>query len=169
MPVQLDADLPAPLIPLVWMIGTWAGVGVIGYPGVPESRFAQELTIGHDGRPFLSHSSRTWLIDEDGNTIRQASSETGYWRVGSTDEAGVTGVELLLAHPTGVVEVYLGQVTGAKAELATDAVLRTETAKEYNAAARLYGLVEGDLLWAMDMAAMGHPLQPHASARLKRS
>jgi THAP4-like, heme-binding beta-barrel domain len=47
-------------------------------------------------------------------------------------------------------------------------VARTSTAKEYTAATRLYGLVESDLLWAMDMAAMGQPLQSHASARLKR-
>lgn len=169
MPVQLDADLPTPLIPLAWMIGTWAGAGVLGYPGIPESRFAQELTISHDGRPFLTHTSRTWLIDEDGNNVEQSEAETGYWRVNGTGADGVTAVELLMAHPDGVVEVYLGTVSGAKAELATDAVLRTESAQEYNAAARLYGLVQGDLLWATDIAALGQPLQSFASARLKRS
>ena len=30
-------------------------------------------------------------------------------------------------------------------------------------------LVEGDLMWAFDMAAMGEPLQPHLSARLSRT
>jgi hypothetical protein len=47
-------------------------------------------------------------------------------------------------------------------------VVRAATAKEYNAATRMYGHVEGDLLWVMDMAAVGNPLQSHASARLKR-
>jgi hypothetical protein len=47
-------------------------------------------------------------------------------------------------------------------------VARTETAKEYSAATRIYGLVAGDLLWAMDMAAVGNPLTSHASAQLKR-
>jgi hypothetical protein len=31
---------------------------------------------------------------------------------------------------------------------------------------RLYGLVDGDLAYAVDMAAEGHPLQAHFSARL---
>ena len=30
MPIQLDADLPAPLIPLAWLVGRWAGAGVAG-------------------------------------------------------------------------------------------------------------------------------------------
>ena len=50
----------------------------------------------------------------------------------------------------------------------TDAVVRTESAKEYVAGKRLYGLVEGDLLYAYDMAAMGQELQPHTWARLQR-
>ena len=39
----------------------------------------------------------------------------------------------------------------------TDAVVRTESAKEYVAGKRLYGYVDGDLLYAFDMAAMGQP------------
>jgi hypothetical protein len=77
-------------------------------------------------------------------------------------------VELLLSHPTGVVEIYVGTVTGARVELRTDVVARTESAKEYSAGHRLYGYVEGDLLWTYDMAANGQALQNHLSARLQR-
>ncbi len=77
-------------------------------------------------------------------------------------------MEFLLAHPTGYVEIYVGTVDGAQINLATDVVARTETAKEYSAATRIYGLVAGDLLWAMDMAAVGNPLTSHASAQLKQ-
>ena len=52
--------------------------------------------------------------------------------------------------------------------MATDVVARTHSAKEYNAGHRLYGLVDGDLLWTFDMAAMGQELQPHLWARLVR-
>jgi hypothetical protein len=38
--------------------------------------------------------------------------------------------------------------------------LASPHAKEYNAATRLYGLVEGDLMYTMDMAAVGEPMTP---------
>jgi hypothetical protein len=77
-------------------------------------------------------------------------------------------IEVLLAHPSGYVEIYHGAVDGPRVTLETDAVVRTRTAKDYAAATRMYGLVEGDLLWVMDMAAGGVRLTSHASARLKR-
>ncbi|MDQ4009028.1 MAG: FABP family protein, partial [Actinomycetota bacterium] len=77
-------------------------------------------------------------------------------------------LELVLTHPTGIAEIWYGAVDGAKVELRTDAVVRTESAKEYNAGHRLYGLVDGDLMYAYDMSAVGQPLQPHLWGRLKR-
>ena len=47
-------------------------------------------------------------------------------------------------------------------------VARTATAKEVTGNHRLYGIVDGALLYAVDMAAVGQPLQPHLSARLER-
>jgi hypothetical protein len=52
--------------------------------------------------------------------------------------------------------------------MSTDVVARTASAKEVTAGHRLYGLVDGDLLYAYDMAAVGQPLGPHLSARLKK-
>ena len=52
--------------------------------------------------------------------------------------------------------------------MATDAVVRTATAKEVRAGQRLYGIVERALLYAQDLAAVGQPLQSHLSARLDR-
>jgi len=170
VPIQLDADLPAPLIPLAWLVGTWAGAGVVGYPTMEaDQRFGQEIRFSHDGRPFLSYSSQTWLLDDEGRQVRPLASETGYWRpVAAPGGSPGIGLEVLLTHPMGIVEVYLGTAEGPRIMLQTDAVVRTTTAKEYSAATRLYGLVEGDLLWALDMAAVGQPLTSHASARLKR-
>jgi THAP4-like, heme-binding beta-barrel domain len=135
----------------------------VGYPTTGESQFGQEIHFSHNGKPFLSYRSRAWLLDEAGTPVRPLATETGFWR-----PQPELRVEVLLAHPTGVVEVYLGTVEGARIELRTDVVARTESAKEYTAGHRLYGRVDGDLLWAFDMAAVGQPLQPHASARLRR-
>jgi THAP4-like, heme-binding beta-barrel domain len=161
--MQIPADLPAELVPLAWTIGTWEGAGVVGYPSMQEANFGQEIRFSHNGKPFLAYESRTWLLDDEGTPVRPLASETGYWRP-RPDLA----VEVVLAHPSGFVEIYLGTIDGAKIEMRTDLVARTESAKEYTAGHRLYGRVEGDLLWALDMAAVGHPLAPHASARLKK-
>ena len=177
MALQITPDTPPALVPLGWLLGVWAGAGVVGYPTMDaDLRFGQELEFSHDGRPFLSYRSATWLLDDDGGRVRPLATETGFWRVspggadpaGATPAAGGVALEVLLAHPTGVVELYVGQAVGPRITLATDLVARTATAKEYTSATRMYGLVEGDLLWAMDMSAMGQPLQSHASARLKR-
>jgi THAP4-like, heme-binding beta-barrel domain len=170
MPIELSTDLPAPLVPLAWLLGGWAGAGVVGYPTMDgDLQFGQEVEFWHDGRPFLAYTSKTWLLDEAGQKVRPLASETGYWRpAGEAPESGGTALEVLLVHPTGIVETYHGSVDGPRIELATDLVARTATSKEYNAAHRLYGLVDGDLLWVMEMAAVGQPLTSHASAQLKR-
>ncbi len=169
-PVEIPADLARPLVALAWLLGRWEGVGVVGYPSMAgDERFGQRVEVTHDGRPFLSWHSQTWALDADGAIGRPLATETGYWRVPS-GEAGESGteVELLLSHPTGIVELYVGHAHAGRIELATDVVARSAHAKEYSAATRLYGRVEGDLLWAMDMAAVGHAMTPHASARLKQ-
>jgi THAP4-like, heme-binding beta-barrel domain len=163
--VEIRPDMLPQVIPVSWLLGTWRGVGVGGYPTVEEFRFGQELTFSElPGKPFVHHMSRSWLLDDEGDEVRPLAQETGYWR----PEADGS-LELVLTHPTGFVEIYLGRADGAKIELQTDVVGRTQTAKEYTAGHRLYGLVDGSLLWAYDMAAMGQPLQPHLSATLKRA
>ena len=77
-------------------------------------------------------------------------------------------LDVAVVHSNGVSELYLGQIRGPRIDLASDAVIRGAGAKPYNAATRLYGLVDGHLLWAWDIAALGAPLTSHASARLAR-
>ena len=124
-------------------------------------------------------------------------TETGYWRLHRRQGAGDPGpgllpglgdrpfataeevetlrntdggfdIEVTLVHPGGVAELYLGQVKGPRIDLGTDAVLRTQGAKPYTGATRLYGLVDEHLLWAWDIAALGQNLRTHASGRLPR-
>jgi hypothetical protein len=109
-------------------------------------------------------------VDDDGARLRPSASEVGWWRPGAEPRS----VEVMLAQHTGIVEVYLGEAVFSKVELATDVVARTATAKEVAGLKRLYGLVGGedggekDLAYAVDLAAVGQPLQAHLSARLHR-
>jgi len=161
--VTADASLHPDLAPLEFLLGIWEGAGVGGYPTIESFRFGQEITFSHNGKPFLAYTSRTWLLDPEGKTGRPLATETGFWRPQPGGH-----VEVLLAHPTGIAEIYLGEVTGTRIELTTDVVARTSTAKEVTAGRRLYGLVGADLAYAHDMAAVGQPLQSHVSAQLKR-
>jgi hypothetical protein len=160
---QPAPELHPDLAPLSFLLGRWRGVGVGGYPTIESYRYGEELSFSHNGKPYLIYSSRTWLLDEEGNPVRPSHLETGYWRPQPDG-----GVEVLLVHPTGIAEIYLGQITGTRVEMSTDVVIRTATAREVTAGHRLYGLVGDDLAYAYDMAAVGQGLQPHLSAQLRR-
>jgi len=163
--LRVGPELHPSLLPLLPLVGTWRGTGKGGYPTIDDFEYGQQVRFAHDGRPFLSYESRAWLIGPDGEVIRPAGREVGFWRAGATPDE----FEVLLTHPTGLVEVYTGRVRGTvQWELSTDVVARTVTAKEVTGNHRLYGIVEGDLLYAIDMAAVGQPLTPHLSARLSR-
>ena len=77
-------------------------------------------------------------------------------------------LEVLLSHPTGFLEAMMGEIRGPRIEIATQGLLKMESAKDYRRGHRLYGLVNGELMWVYEMEAMGQPLQPHISAALKR-
>ena len=195
--IELDGSVPSELAPLSWLIGLWEGTGVVHYAigdEVREVSFGQRLTFTHDGLPYLNYASYTWLLDDDKTPH---VSETGYWRLSRASDPGDVGpgmlpgvgprpfttaeqvetlrntddafdIEVNLVHPSGVTELYLGQVKGPRIDLATDAVVRTAAAKDYSAATRIYGLVENRLLWAWDIAALGQDLRTHSSGSLDR-
>lgn len=195
--IELDSDLPAELVPLSWLIGLWEGTGVVHYAvgdEVREHEFGQRLSFTHDGLPYLNYTSYTWSLDDE---LTPHVAETGYWRLSRPSHSGDSGpgmlpgvgekpyataeevetlrnadggfdIEVSLVHPLGVSELYVGQIKGPRIDLATDAVLRTPSAKEYTAATRLYGLVEKKLLWAWDIAALGQDLRTHSSGSLSR-
>jgi hypothetical protein len=163
MPFEIPADLHPDVMPVAFLLGHWHGNGHGDYPTIDAFEFGQELAFTHDGRPFLHYLSRTWLIDEDGTPGRPLAVETGFLRPRPDNQ-----VEFLLTHPTGFAEIYYGSIEGARLVLTTDAVVRTASAKEYTGGQRLYGLVDGQLLWTFDMAAVGQHLQSHIWARLER-
>jgi hypothetical protein len=193
---NLETSLPPEIGPLSWLLGIWEGSGVVHYTvgdEVREHEFGQRVSFSQDGLPYLNYSSQTWLLDD---ALTPLATESGYWRLSrklgdgdpgpamlpgfgerpfqSADavetlrnDVGGFDIEVSLIHPGGVHELYLGRVKGPRIDLATDAVMRSATAKEYAAATRIYGLVDGALLWAWDIAALGQDLRTHASGRLE--
>jgi hypothetical protein len=159
-------DLNPQCLPLLPLVGVWRGTGEAVYPTIDGPfHYGQQVTFAHDGRPFLYYESRAWLMTASGELIRPAAREVGWWRP-QPDET----LEVMIAHNTGIVEIYYGRSrTQTSWEIDTDAVARTASAKVVNGARRLYGIVEGgDLAYVEERAMVGQPLQPHISARLQR-
>ena len=166
MPFELPENLHPDCGPVAWLLGRWGGRGHGDYPTIDKFEYGQELVFTHDGRPFFHYFSRAWIVDENGVKVREAAQEAGFLRCRPGGH-----VELVLSHNTGFVEVWYGEIhpEQPRFEIATDAVARTATAKEYVGGKRLYGYVDGDLMYAYDMAAVGQELQPHTHAQLVRA
>ncbi|KRB38853.1 FABP family protein [Microbacterium sp. Root180] len=195
---DLPTDLPADLAPLSWLVGVWEGTGVIDYADhAYAGEFTHRVSFSHDGGDYLNYSASAWIHGE-GDARTPLVAEMGYWRLSrpATDADAGPGllpplatapprtaddvellrnaeggfdIEVVLVHADGVSELYLGQIRGPRIDIATDAVVRPAAAKTYSAATRMYGLVDGHLLWAWDMAALDEELGAHASARLARA
>ena len=146
--------------PLRTLLGTWTGEGQGDYPTIAPFAYTEEVTFGHVGKPFLAYTQRTWR-QPDGFPLH---AESGYLRLPAWDRA-----ELVMAHPTGLVEVDEGTWDGTHLVLRSIQIARTTTAKPVSEVGRRFTL-DGDVLrYTVAMAAMGLPLTHHLAAELHRS
>ncbi|WP_033106640.1 nitrobindin family protein [Microbacterium profundi] len=196
LPTDLPADL-APLSWLigVWEGTGVIEYTADGHRFVGE--FTHRVSFSHDGAGYLNYSATGWMAAAEGESSVALVAESGFWRLSRPATAADPGpallppiestpartvddveqlradsggfpIEVSLAHSDGTLELYLGEINGPRIDIATDAVVRGAGGKEYGAASRMYGLVEGHLLWAWDIAALGSELASHASARLAK-
>jgi hypothetical protein len=176
-PVSAPTELPVPdtadvrsgpevsqaLLSVLPLLGEWHGEGQAAGTG-GDHRFGQWIRFAHDGRGFLAYDSRTWKLTDDGAVVGPDVRESGFLRPGPDDE-----LELLVASPDGLLELYLGAArTTTSWEFSSDVIARTPDGPDVVQAVRLYGLVDGALLYAIDRAGSGSPLRPVMSARLER-
>lgn len=158
-----NPPLHADVAPLELLIGAWRGEGAGRYPTISPFAYGEEVRFWHIGRPFLVYSQSTWS-PADGSPMH---GETGFWRPKPEGR-----LEVVLAHPSGVVEVEEGSIVvdrgAVRIQLATTTVGQTTTAKRVDALTRSF-TIEGDTLsYSVGMAAVGQSLQHHLGAELHR-
>jgi hypothetical protein len=161
--VRTGPEVSEEILSVLPLLGEWHGEGQ-ATSADGDHRFGQWIRFSHDGRGFLAYESRTWHLTDDGSITGPGVRESGFWRPRGQDD-----VELLVTNPDGLVELYVGAArTTTSWELATDVLARTPDAPDVSRAVRLYGIVDGALMYAIDRAGPDGPLRPLMSARLER-
>ena len=158
--------------------------------------FTHRVSFSHDGAGYLNYAATAWMAAADDEASVPLVAESGFWRLqrpALDSDAGPAllpprtageprtvhdvetlrtddgfALEVSIAHADGMLELYLGTINGPRIDIATDAIVRGPDSKPYAAGSRMYGLVDGHLLWAWDIAALGAAPAAHASARLAR-
>ena len=150
------------------LLGTWSGDGHGEYPTITPFDYAESITFGHVGKPFLSYQQRTRSLGTPELPGQPMHAESGYWRFPSAGR-----IEVVLSHPTGVLEVEEGTIEVTLGgtlviEMATTKVALTSTAKSVTGIERTFRINGDTMEYDLRMAAVGLPMQHHLSARLIR-
>lgn len=138
--------------------GTWKGEGRGEYPTIEDFTYSEEITLTRlADKPVLAYTQRT--RSPEGKPLH---AETGYYRFGQDR------VELVIAQPTGIVEVHEGSFEGNRIEFHQVGLASAPTAVEVEEVRRTLE-VDGEVLsYTLDMAAVGQPMTFHLEARLLR-
>lgn len=151
--IPLHTDLAS----LAWLVGTWSGEGRGTYPTIDDFTYGEELVISHEGKPWLAHRQTTRVGGVPSH------SERGFWRVG----AG--GVELVLAHTTGHVELATALIDESSISTKSTRIIGSPSSKEVTLIERSYRRRAEGLRFELRMAAVGSVLTIHLRSSLSRA
>ncbi|MBT8166069.1 MAG: FABP family protein [Acidimicrobiia bacterium] len=151
-------DLHPLLEPIRFLVGSWHGTGRGEYPTIESFGYREDVSfLAGPGKPFLFYTQRT-----RSEADAPLHSEAGYVRM--TPD----GPELVVAQPTGLVEVHGGELTGTTLVFESTTVGATETAKAVERVVRRITGAGETLSYTLDMAYAGVPLTVHLAATLYR-
>lgn len=152
------------MVPLAFLLGTWSGPGRGEYPTIEPFEYLETITITHSGKPNFAYLQRT----VDATSGRPLHAEAGYFRFPEPDR-----VELVIAQPSGIVEIQDGAFTptsdGGRFDLQAAVVVGSASAKEVTAVERTILVAGDEMHYELRMAAVGQPLQHHLEATLRRT
>lgn len=162
---ELPVDLHPALAPVAWLRGRWEGTGYRQWPGQGRSEFHCQIEFSDNGGPFLHYLCQTFVVDAELMPTAPLWMEGGFWR---PLEDGA--IEVSLSTEDGFAELQYGTVKPGRLDLVTDAVVRPpQAAEQYTAGRRMYGNVDGKLLWSFERATTEHELQDWMWASLERA
>jgi hypothetical protein len=144
---------------VAFLIGTWRGEGEGEWLEGEPFRYGEEMTFEDVGETYLAYAQRSWAV-EGGAPLHL---ERGFLR-----PAGPARVELVLAHPLGVVEVAEGPLRDGAIELASTTVATTATGSPVTALRRRIEVFGNLLRYELHMATRGVPLARHLRGELRR-
>lgn len=170
---SLDFEFPEGMDPslrgLAWLLGHWEGHGHTQWPSTGDHQVLHQVDFSHNGQPYLHYLLQVFT-DDDGRPGAPLIMESGFWIPGEKN-----ALMAVICNPEGVAASWHGTITGlaspnggelaTKIEMTTDAVLSQGT---HTAGSRLFGKVQGKLMFAFDRADSEIPLQPWLSGELEK-
>ena len=131
------------MLPLLGGGGEGQAAGAAG-----DHRFGQWIRFSHDGRGFLAYESRNWPLTDDGGVVGPACASSGFWRLRARTTSSWSS-PVRRGHRRALRR---HRADDDELELTTDVLARTPDAPDVTRAVRLYGIVDGALMYAIDRA-----------------
>ena len=193
--ISLDIDLPKELLPFAWINGVWKGFGVQydkdnNPTDVTVEMYFECESNSYQQAPFLKQTIHVYSVDVEKSkpvakemsglvgyenlvSDKLVQSRTAYWNIGKaikptqpkTKAHEITAVS---TSSTGHAGSWYGMLDGPRIQMVTDAFLACEQSEQYGGERQLYGLVESDLMFLVEVPDSEKQVRPILSVRMSK-